>query len=183
MNFNLNVKDIFTIPIRIIIALWLMLTAVLFLPKNCLVMLNLLFLKTKFQSIISPVWTFLTCILIVELVIKIGKYCIDKLKWEEFIKTAPARLEKLSSFEKTIIVKIFEDKRRTAYLSINNGSVKLLESNFIITKTVNSALVDPKLPYTLQPWVINLLDNNTELLNKLISAANEFVKKQGNSVY
>lgn len=43
MNFNLNVKDIFTIPIRIIIALWLMLTAVLFLPKNCLVMLNLLF--------------------------------------------------------------------------------------------------------------------------------------------
>lgn len=68
-------------------------------------------------------------------------------------------------------------------MSINNGSVKLLESNFIITKTVNSALVDPKLPYTLQPWVINLLDNNTEFLNKLISAANEFVKKQGNSVY
>lgn len=180
MNFSLGLKDIFTIPITIIIALWLGLTVLLLLPKTCLINLSLLFFKNKFQRWIGPVWLVLTCFLFIELTIKVGKYLINKFKWKKFIKNAPTRLEKLSPFEKVIIVYIYKEESHTAYLPINKGSVKLLESNFIIIKTVSTVSVDPinpRVPYTLQPWVINLLDNNTELLNKLMSVANEFVKK------
>lgn len=37
--------------------------------------------------------------------------------------------------------------------------------------------------YYAPAMVINLLDNNAELLNKLISVANEFVKKQGGTLF
>lgn len=81
--FTASIKGLIRILIIILIIFWLFGITVLFLPKKKLLVLKLFFIKDKFSWIIGPIWTFISVILLVVLIIISRNYfkkIKDKLK-------------------------------------------------------------------------------------------------------
>ena len=98
-------------------------------------------------------------------------------------RTEKANKEKLSEndYQKAIVYSLYMEDNHTGELPLHDGAVKLLKQNIIITETTNqyavSDLNNAVFPYMLQPWVIEELQKDNELLSTFHKAFNKMNDK------
>ena len=87
---------------------------------------------------------------------------------KKFKATAKERLQKLDNYQKAIVYVLYMEDNHTSELPFHDGSVKWLKQNMIINETTNQYLVsdlnNAVFPYMLQPWAVEELQNDSELL-------------------
>ena len=76
------------------------------------------------------------------------------------------RLRTLNSEEKTILSYYVDNQTRGQYLSIANGTVKVLEIDHILLRASNLGLPGSlnEFSYAIQPWAWEFLNKHPELL-------------------
>ncbi|MFC0234121.1 superinfection exclusion B family protein [Vagococcus entomophilus] len=184
MKLDLNITDILNLPVKIMSALALASGLMLLLPSKFLAKLHLTSFINKYGFIIGLVFVVSLAILIVTLLIQTFNFVSNKRKMKWFYKTAEKRLRKLSPYEICIVLSLFENENYTNLLPINDGAVKKIENEIIIGKVTTlymiSNLNTAKIPYLLQPWVVNELKEKPDLLTFFESSAKEFIKNENN---
>ncbi len=138
----------------------------------------------KYGFIIGLVFIVSLAILIVTLIIQIFNFISNKRKLKLFYKTAEKRLRKLSPYEICIVLILFENKNHTNLLPINDGAVNRIENEMIVGKLTNQYMVSnpntAKIPYLLQPWVVNELEGNSDLFTYFENTAEAFIEDDNN---
>ncbi|WP_201304566.1 super-infection exclusion protein B, partial [Escherichia coli] len=98
----------------------------------------------------------------------IYKYFSHKRSMKKFKATAKERLQKLDNYQKAIVYGLYMEDNHTSELPFHDGAVKWLKQNMIIIETTNQYLVsdlnNAVFPYMLQPWAVEELQNDSELL-------------------
>lgn len=78
-------------------------------------------------------------------------------------------------YKKMIVYGLYQEYNNTAELPLNDGAVVFLEHWMIIQKATSqymvSDMIDPKFPYFLQPWVVEKLQMDENLLLSFKNAA------------
>lgn len=184
MKLDLNLTDILNLPVKIMSALTLASGFLLLLPKRFLAKLYLTPFIDKYGFIIGLVFIISLAILLVTLVIQIFNHLSDKKNKKWFYDTASERLMKLSPYEKSIVLILYENANYTHLLPVHDGAVKKIKADFIISEAATQYAVadlnNAKFPYFLQPWVVNELQKNNELLKNFENTANEFANNKDN---
>lgn len=100
---------------------------------------------------------------------------------KKFKATAKERLQKLDDYQKAIVYGLYMEDNHTDELPLYDGAVNYLEHNVIIVKTTNqyavSDLNNAVFPYMLQPWVVEELQKDSELLSHFCAAYNQLDAK------
>lgn len=168
MKFDFNLADFLKLPTKIMFALALASSMVLFLPDNIVVKIYMVDFRNKYGFAIGLLFLTSFSILAVTLIIGIYKYFRHKHFIKKFKASAKERLQKLDSYQKAIIYGLYIEDNHTSKLPIHDGAVKRLKQSMIIIETTNQYLVsdlnNAVFPYMLQPWAIKELQNDSELL-------------------
>lgn len=177
MKIDLNISDILTLPNKILAALTLASGLVLFLPTSILESLYMVGLRENYGFIISLVFIISFSLLVINSIYTIGKYIKSKRIRKKFYDEAEDRLRKLNEYQKAIIYLLYSQKNFTHPLPLHDGAIRMLETNMMIGKATSQYMVtdlnNAFFPYLLQPWVIQELDNNPNLLNDFKSTFQE----------
>lgn len=181
MNFEFNLADFFKLPTRIMSALSLASGMILFLPDNIVEKIYMTKFRANFGFIIGLVFIVSVSILLVTLIISSYSYIHHKRFMKRFKAKANENLQKLDEYQKAIIYGLYLEINHTDELPIYDGSVKWLEQNMMITKTTNqyavSDLNNAVFPYMLQPWVIEELQKDNDLIPAFKNAFNHIEAK------
>ena len=168
MKFDFNLADFFKLPTKIMFALALASGMVLFLPDNIVAKMYMVDFRNKYGFAIGLLFLTSFSILAVTLIIGIYKYFSHKRSMKKFKATAKERLQKLDNYQKAIVYVLYMEDNHTSELPFHDGAVKWLKQNMIITETTNQYLVsdlnNAVFPYMLQPWAVEELQNDSELL-------------------
>lgn len=80
---------------------------------------------------------------------------------------------------------LYKEDNNTSELPLNDGAIVFLEHWMVIQKATNqyfvNDLMNPMFPYFLQPWVVNKLKEDEELLLSFEKAAEQQFKKMNYS--
>lgn len=157
---NFNLKELLTLPTKIIASLAIATGLILFLPKNILNLLYLEAFNNKYGFIIGITFTISLAILISTMCIVVVKLFFYRYQNKKMIKNGEKYLQTLNGFEKSIIEELYNKPDNTLELPINKGIVKTLEYHNVIGKITNQNLVygdssEWAFPYLLQPWVFD----------------------------
>lgn len=89
-----------------------------------------------------------------------------------FFDKADERLLSLNDYQKIIIYHLYSQHNYTFNLPVSDGAIIMLESEFMIKKIEGQYLIEDlnsaRIPYVLQPWVIQELNKNLDLLNHIV---------------
>lgn len=170
MNINTNLIDFLKLPTKIFVSLTIASGLVLFLPDTIIEKIYMTNFTKEYGFIIGLVFIISISISLVSCTIILYKYIIIRYNKFKFYKHAAERLEKLSPYQKAILYSLYLEDNYTHELPFNDGAVKILEQKMMITKTTNTYLVEdlsnPIFPYMLQPWVIEKLNEDNDLVEK-----------------
>ena len=168
MKFDFNLADFFKLPTKIMFALALASGMVLFLPDNIVAKMYMVDFRNKYGFAIGLLFLTSFSILAVTLIIGIYKYFSQKHSMKKFKATAKERLQKLDNYQKAIVYGLYIEDNHTSELPFHDGAVKWLKQSMIIIETTNQYLVsdlnNAVFPYMLQPWAVEELQNDSELL-------------------
>ena len=168
MKFDFNLADFFKLPTKIMFALALASGMVLFLPDNIVAKMYMVDFRNKYGFAIGLLFLTSFSILAVTLIIGIYKYFSHKHSMKKFKATAKERLQKLDNYQKAIVYGLYIEDNHTSELPFHDGAVKWLKQSMIIIETTNQYLVsdlnNAVFPYMLQPWAVEELQNDSELL-------------------
>lgn len=123
--------------------------------------------REQWGGIIGIVFLITAALSVQEICVKYYKQHKEKIYMKKFEEKQPTILKELSLQEMFIIALIEESPNKTISLPINDGIIKRLESKFIIARTANtvfSDFIEPKFPYTLNPWVSETLNSNSDII-------------------
>lgn len=181
MKFDFNLADFFKLPTKIMFALALASGMVLFLPDNIVAKMYMVDFRNKYGFVIGLLFLISFSILVVTVFAGVYKYLSNKYSVKKFKATAKERLQKLDDYQKAIVYGLYMEDNHTDELPLHDGAVKWLEQNIIITKTTNqyavSDLNNAVFPYMLQPWVVEELQKDSELLTHFRVAYNQMEAK------
>lgn len=80
---------------------------------------------------------------------------------------------------------LYKEDNNTSELPLNDGAIVFLEHWMVIQKANGQYFVDdltnPMFPYFLQPWVVNKLNEDEDLLISFEKAAEQQLKKMNYS--
>lgn len=167
MNFDFNIADFFKLPTKIMASLAFASGLLLFLPDSIVTKIYMTEFRNNYGFIIGLIFITSFAILFVTLLIFIYKYLHYKYLVKKFKATAHEKLQKLDDLKKALIFDLYRIDNHTDELPLHDGAVNFLEQNMMIGKATNQYFVsdfnNACLPYTLQPWVIEELQNSSEL--------------------
>ncbi len=177
MKVDINLADILKLPIKILASIALGTGLILFLPNDIIDKLFLKSFRKSFGFIIGIVFIISISIVSVSIVIAIFQVVSKKIIFSKTKKSRERCLNNLDVYQKTIVYDLYSKLNHTDELPLNDGAVKWLEQNMIIGKATNQHfienLLNPAFPYLLQPWVINYLNEHTELVEELKKSTEE----------
>lgn len=166
MNFNL--MDFFKLPSKIMSAILLASGMILFLPDEIIRKMYMIDFKNKYGFIIGVVFIISISILTIGILISIYKFLHNKYSNFKFKKNSGKLLESLDVYKKAIVYGLYKQDNNTAELPLNDGAIVFLENWMVIQKAASqyivSDMMDPKFPYFLQPWVVEKLQRDENLL-------------------
>lgn len=181
MKFDFNLADFFKLPTKIMFALALASGMVLFLPVNIVAKMYMVDFRNKYGFAIGLLFLISFSILVVTVFVGVYKYLSNKYFMKKFKATAKERLQKLDDYQKAIVYGLYMEDNHTDELPLYDGAVNYLEHNVIIVKTTNqyavSDLNNAVFPYMLQPWVVEELQKDSELLSHFCAAYNQLDAK------
>lgn len=181
MNLDFNLADFFKLPTKIMFALALASGLVLFLPDSIVTKMYMVDFRDKYGFVIGLLFLISFSILVVTFFVDVYKYFSHLYFMKKFKATAKERLQKLDNYQKAIVYGLYMEDNHTGELPLHDGAVKLLKQNIIITETTNqyavSDLNNAVFPYMLQPWAIEELQKDSELLSLFQIAYNQIEDK------
>lgn len=181
MNLDFNLADFLKLPTKIMFALALASGLVLFLPDSIVTKMYMVDFRNKYGFAIGLIFLISFSILVVTFFIGGYKYLSHLYFMKKFRATAKERLQELDNYQKAIVYGLYMEDNHTGELPLHDGAVKLLKQNIIITETTNqyavSDLNNAVFPYMLQPWVIEELQKDSELLSLFRIAYNQIDDK------
>lgn len=181
MKFDFNLADFFKLPTKIMFALALASGMILFLPDSIVAKMYMVDFRNKYGFAIGLLFLVSFSILIVTIFIGSYNYFNQKHSMKKFRATANERLQKLDDYQKAIVYGLYMEDNHTDELPLHDGAVKWLEHNIIIIKTTNQYAVsdinNAVFPYMLQPWVVEELQKDSELLAHFQAAYNQMEAK------
>jgi len=164
---KIDIREILTLPTNIMIALAIASGISLFSPDLIADQMYITDLRDKYGLFIGIVFIITISILIVNLVYKIST-SVRKAKNEKlFYETAGKRLKNLNRYQKAIIFGLYQEDNRTLPLPVYDGAMAELAEHMMVNKIPGEhpvhSMENPRIPHMLQPWVVNELNNSTEL--------------------
>lgn len=166
MNFNF--AEFLKLPTRIMSAISLASGIILFLPNSIINKLYMTDFRNKYGFIIGAVFIISTSILIIGVTIKLYKFLNSKYVRKKVKVNSKKLLVSLDTYKKTIVYMLYKKENNTDILPLNDGAVVFLDYWRVIQKATNQYYVEdlsnPQFPYFLQPWVIDALNEDGELL-------------------
>ncbi len=168
MKLDFNISDFFKLPTKIMIAISIASGMILFLPNSIVEKMYMDSFRNEYGFIIGIVFLISFSILLVTAVVGLYKYFQNKYYLKKFNETSGDRLSKLDDYQKAIVYSLFIEDNKTNELPLNDGAVRYLEYNLMINKATTQYMVNDLnnavFPYFVQPWVIEKLDENADLL-------------------
>lgn len=167
MNISGDIANLLKLPLKIMLAIALASGLILFLPDHYIQKMYMVPFRNKYGFTIGIVFCISLSITVVSFVAFAYDFCVNKYYRKMFIKKAPERLRKLSSYQQAILYGLFMKDNHTKPLPYNDGAVRILEHNGYILRTSDTTIACDldliEFSYTLQPWVIDELSQNKEL--------------------
>lgn len=160
--------NLLKLPPKILAGLAIASGLLLFLPDKIISKLYMDSLKSKYGFLIGVIFIVTISILTCYTLIVVGKAILHTYNNKRLIKYRKAFLKKLDYEDKILIREMMEQPGKTLELPVNHGTVIKLAYYNVITPTGSSHLVDPfdmRIIYFLQPWVIQEITANPDLLN------------------
>ncbi|MGN9163012.1 superinfection exclusion B family protein [Clostridium sulfidigenes] len=156
-------------PPNILGALTLASGTLLLLPDSIIKKLYMTEFRDKYGFAIGIVFVVSAAILIVLMISKIYHLFHDKKVSKRVVEGQIKYLKKMNE-EKVMLIKAFiQEQTHTLEIPMNNGLVIELQHYHVISPAGQSHMVDmldPKIKFFLQPWVIDRIESNEELRNK-----------------
>lgn len=174
---NVNIKELLTLPTYILSALAIASGVILFLPEPLINQIYMSDFRDNYGFIIGLTFLVSISILLVSVGIWLFKLGSNRRFRKKFLKNGEKKLCKLNDYEMAIIYTLYSQDNRTFNLPINDGAISGLEYNKMVGKVGSSHMVDmmnPRIPYLLQPWVIEKLDEKPDLLNSFRTAYQKY---------
>ncbi|MCM3574711.1 superinfection exclusion B family protein [Mesobacillus subterraneus] len=164
-----DIKDLLTLPPKILAALAVGAGLILFLPNEIINKLYLLSFKEKFGFVLGITFTISVSILLMSVIGFIINSILSSWLSKKKIQQYKQTLYKLNMYEKSIIAALYERPDNTLNLPINKGIIRKLTHSHIISPVSSQAIVygdseEWSMPYFLQPWVIEFIQENPEFL-------------------
>lgn len=163
---KIDIKELLTLPTYILAAIAIASGIILFLPENFINQIYMASFRNRYGFIIGI--TFLVSVSI--LIINFGIWLFKQLWYlrleKKFYEVGETRLNSLNDYQKTIIYGLYQKDNRTALLPLFDGAIKELETQKMVGKISTTQMVDmadPRIPYMIQPWVVQKLDESQEL--------------------
>ena len=130
--------------------------------------------RDRYGFIIGVVFIISLSILIITIAITIYNFFKDKHNDKKFKENSGKLLISLDEFKKAIVYGLYIEEDHTDELPLNSGAIVYLENMMVIGKATNQYFINdlnnPVFPYMLQPWVIEKLQNDNELLSSFKEA-------------
>lgn len=185
MKLDLNIIDLLNLPIKIMASIALGTGLLLFSPNWLIEKLYMVSFREEYGFILGIVFVISFVIFTVSISITFYSYLSKKRANKWFLESASQRLNNLSDYQKTIIFALYQQDNHTGELPIHDGAIQILEYNMMIQKaTTQYAVADLNnavFPYFLQPWVINELQKNDNLLDSFQKSYVTFESKNAHS--
>lgn len=167
MKVSGDIVNFLKLPVKIMFAIALASGLILFLPNYIIQKMYMVQFRDKYGFTIGIVFCISLSITLVSSAALIYDFCVDEYYKKMFIKKAPDRLKKITSYQQAILYGLFMVDNHTELLPYNDGAVRILEHGGYIIRisdtTITCDLNSIEFPYTLQPWVIDELSQNREL--------------------
>lgn len=173
-----DIKDLLTLPPKILAALAVGAGLILFLPNDIINKLYLVSFKEKFGFILGITFTISVSILLMSAFVFIINSILSSWLSKKRTKQYKQNLSKLNMYEKSIIAALYERPDNTLSLPINKGITRKLTHYNIISPVSSQAIVygdsdEWSMPYFLQPWVIEYIQENASFLRVTQAIQNE----------
>lgn len=177
---NFNIIDFLKLPSNVMSAISLASGVILFLPDELLKKMYMIEFKNNWGVIIGATFIVSTSILVIGILKNIYKFLYKKYSDFKFKKNSGKLLNSLDMYKKTIVYMLYIRDNNTFELPLNDGAVVFLEHYMVIQKAASQYavedLINPKFPYFLQPWVVNKLNKDENLLLSFKKAAEKQLK-------
>lgn len=174
MKIDFNVKEILTLPTNIMMAISLASGILLLSPISFLENLYMIDFREKNGFVIGIVFVISLSILIINLIYNILKGVSQFNKNRRFKEENLKKLNNLNDYQKTIVYGLYKEDSHTSPIPLNDVAVRELELYSIIGKAATQYYIhdvnNPFFPYHLQPWVIDELNSNDEMLSDFKNA-------------
>lgn len=185
---ELNIMDFLKLPTKIMVAIALATGMILFLPDSLISKMYMDEFRNEYGFIIGAVFVVSISILTIGVIISIYNYFYERHKQKRIKENSGKLLASLDDYKKTIVYLLYNEDNHTHELPLNDGAVVFLENMMVIGKDTNQYFVDdiinPMFPYLLQPWVIEKLQNDEELLSSFERAVEkQMIKMEQQNEY
>lgn len=160
-----DILEILKLPLKYLIAIFLVLASLLFLPNEYIVKLGIEPIVQKHKMIIGLAFLCDALFIITHGLDYLFKLIRVWIKYKSFVREGKKRLSSLTEDEKVILRKFIENGSRTSYLSIRNGNVIELVNSKIIYKSGEVAVYDFNFAHSLNQWAWDYLNKNKKLLD------------------
>ena len=181
VNFDFKIVDFFKLPTKIMCAISIATGLVLFLPDSFIQKMYMIDFRNKYGFTIGLIFLISISIVTITIVVSLYKYFSNKHFWKKFKDTAKERLLKLDDYQKTIVYVLYKEDNHTEELPIHDGAVRWLKQNMVITETTNQYMVsdlnNAVFPFMLNPWVVEAMQNDEELVNEFSKAYKKMESK------
>lgn len=178
-----SIIDFLKLPSSIMSAISLASGIVLFLPESILSKLYMIKFRNKYGFAIGSIFIISTSILLIGIILNIYKFIKNKCAKKILERNRRKLLINLDIYKKRIVYMLYIKDNNTNTLPLNDGAVVFLEQYGVIQKATTQYAVrniqNPHFPYFLQPWVIEKLNEDEELLLSFKEAAEKKVVKNG----
>ncbi len=178
---DLNIMDFFKLPTKIMVAIALATGMILFLPDELISKMYLDGFRNEYGFIIGAAFVVSVSILTIGIIISIYNYFHEMHTQKKVKENSGKFIASLDDYKKTIVYLLYNEDNHTHELPLNDGAVVFLENMMVIGKATNQYFVDditnPMFPYLLQPWVIEKLQSDEELLASFERAAEKQMHK------
>ena len=164
--------DFLKLPPNILAAISLVSGVILFAPRNFINKLYMIKFRDQFGFIIAIMFLISTAILIILSLIIIFKKVKSLIDSKKMRKARINYLLNADNYKVKLIKDFIKEETHTLQIQQNDGLTVELEHLGLISMAGNTQPVDfgynneMYLRYFLQPWVINLINNNEELKKK-----------------
>ncbi|SFI01320.1 Superinfection exclusion protein B [Selenomonas ruminantium] len=161
-----SILALFRLSIESHICITLFTGSCLLLPKEVLEKIDVFVVVNNYRSIIGTVFLLSICFIVVKTI----KYIIDKYQRSKLRRIEKEYLLNLDKFQTQIIMELLQSRDYTREYDCKNGSITKLEQYRIIYRTssvtANYDMQHIFFPYTLNPWVLDAIDDDKKLKKK-----------------
>lgn len=165
VNINGEIEKLLNLPLKIMVALCISSGLILFLPNSMVEKLYMNSFRDNFGFILGIVFVVSLSIILCSIVVTIAKFIINKIRDKRIIKGRNKIMENLDKNEKRLLKLMYDEDDKTLDVPYNSGMITKLSSWGLISPTTAQTyvdLLDPRVPYFLQPWVCEYIQEHKE---------------------